>query len=169
MKLRYRNSHVKESFQSEHFVSHTKERGIFVDIQIICGVDENHDNYVATLKKFLWRVIGCIPLVHFKNKKLKYKIIAFRDKYINDHKDSKYWNQIPTCGGAWYAERFKPSSFPKDCIFPFKPCIFEGHEFFTVNKPEEFCIITYGKDCLYPEKYPDDKKTGHIREYEIYD
>ncbi len=168
MELRTKNSRIKEKFISECLSSHTKNRGIYVDIQIFCGVEEKYTDYLATQKKFALKKLFSVPFKAFKSKKFKDKIKRLENSYIAAHSASTMWDQRPTTGSAWFTTRFKSSSYPKDCIFPFRTCIFEGHEFYIVNKPEEFCILNYGPACLFPEKYPESNKKPAIKSYKIY-
>lgn len=100
MKLRTKNSRIKEKFISECLSSHTKNHGIYVDIQIFCGVEENYADYLTTQKKFLLKKLLSIPFKAFKSKKFKDKIKRLENSYIAAHSTSTMWDQRPTTGSA---------------------------------------------------------------------
>lgn len=167
-KLRYKDSRVVEKFDSEYFTSHTENRGIFVDIQIIIPV-ENELNYLNLMRKFCKKSILNIPTNFLTKEKYKNKLKLFELNYIENNKNyNQKYRQTFLSGGQYFVEKKRNSHF-YSTLFPVKECEFESHKFYSVNNIKQYCIDLYGEKCFNYLEYSDKLKKSKFKKYKIYD
>ena len=164
-KLKRKNTFVKEEFISELFVSKTKDRGIYLDIQVITPTLDD-TTYLKTMWQNCFRAFFNAPTRMFTKKKYKQRLKALEADYLANNINGTIYRQTPITGAGVFVEKNR-NGVPVDDIFPFKEYTFEGKKFYSVNNLKNYCIILYGEDCVYPEKYPDKKKKTHIKKYII--
>jgi lipopolysaccharide cholinephosphotransferase len=175
MKLRYKNSYVKEF---NHLTlpnrCHNGD-GIFIDICAFMFVPDNKKEHKKLIGFSKRKVAGYLfkdLILRRQPYKTKQKIKDY-EKEIFDRYNNKTNSVAQTVIIPWQDFKMPLSaiSAPKDVIFPFKEYDFEGHKLYSFNNIEEFCKIWFGEKGLkkfengcWINPYPKSKrKLGHIR------
>lgn len=170
MKIRRKGTHVREGFISETFVEKGDEDGVYVDVQPFINVSDDYDRYVSIMRKICYdhviprHMVRCLFHGHIGSDE-RNRLRTLELNYHRENIDSGFVNQTILTAVQYHSQKHR-KPLPRDVIFPFKDCEFEGHIFQTFNDVERFCLLTYGDRCLNPDEYPQrqrKKSRGKVR------
>lgn len=179
MKLRYRDSYIKEF---NHFRLPNKcinGNGIFIDICAFMDVPDNKKEHKKLLRYTKNKIVPYFlidAIFRLQPMKLKAKIKNYEKEIF--HKYNGKTNSVSqTVIIPWqdYKKQLSSISFPKDVIYPFKEYDFEGHKIYSFNNIPEFCKIWWGesslrefKDGKWIDNYPKkERKLRHAKKIKI--
>lgn len=177
MKIRYKNSYIKEFNQLTLPNKCRNGDGVFIDICAFMDVPDNQKEHKKLLKYSKHRIAPYFildTLFHINPIKLKNRIKAYEKKIFE-----KYHNKTNSVAQTviipWqdYKMPLDSISCPRDVIYPFKEYDFEGHKIYSFNNVEEFCRIWFKEkafkqfiDGEWRDPYPLNKrKLEHIKKY----
>ena len=161
IKVRKKNTYIKESV--EFFMRNrcASGNGIFIDIVTMMGVAPNKKEQFKYVKRAKWNAFkySCLDMVGHNSKKIKRRMKEMEQEVFEKYKDSNMIGQTPII--PYQDKGGGEISFPKEIILPFNECEFEGHMFYSFNNIEKFCQLFYKNDPLkkwenneWVDKYP---------------
>ena len=180
IKIRYKNSYIKEKTRFT-LPNRTKRGiGIFVDVATLMGVPEDLKEHKKVIRKSkLWMPIYVFldAFLHINPLFIKRKLKKYEREIAEKYKDSKAISQsviLPFQDTP--KSMVKDLSFKYDTIYPFKEYEMRGHKIYSFNNIEDFCISRYGESARkvfdgekYIETYkPKKRKNDHIRRVDIF-
>ena len=181
MKVRFKNSYIKEK---NHILLPNRTKisdGIFVDICTFMGVPEDVKEHKKLIWKNKWRILPYICLdafFHITPKGIQRAIRKLEEETAIKYKDSPYVSQTIRIPFQEYPKKLvEHLSFPREVIYPFKEYEFNGVKLFSFNNVEEFVKLRYGEKTL-PVKEGDkyastykrkvNQKSEHILKVDIF-
>lgn len=181
IKVRFKNSYIKER---NHILLPNRGKlsdGVFVDICTFMGVPENVKEHKKIIWKNKWRILPYIfldAILHITPKSIQKKIKKLEEETAKKYIDSAYVSQTVRIPFQEYPKKMvKHLSFPREVIYPFREYKFNGARLFSFNNVEEFCRLRYGEESLkqkvngeYISKYQrnPNQKSEHIIKVDIY-
>ena len=177
LKMRYKNSYLKE--ENWFWLPNRcgTGSGFFVDICAFMGVPEDKKEHKKLLRKGKAAVVPyCFldALLRIHPYHLKKKLKDYERQIAEKYKDSPYVSQsviIP-----WQElDDIHANSFKREVIYPFKEFDFAGHKLFSFNQPDVFASLRYGekslrikKDGQWVDTYPKEKRfSKHLGAYSL--
>ena len=153
--------------------------GFFIDICAFHGVPSDIKEHKKLLKLAKNTFIPYVTLDAFLKihpYSLKKKLKKHEEKVANLYKDSDYVSQTVIIPWQDMPKIIEHNSFPRDVIYPFKDCTFEGRKYMTFNDPEKFVELRYGKKWMkkwdgneWVDTMPESSKSStHTRKYNLY-
>ena len=179
LKVRFKNSFIKEK---NHFTLPNRSgRGncIFVDVCPFMGVPENkkeHRKLINKSKIMMPFYVFLDAFLHINPIRMKKRLKDIEKETAEKYRDSKYVSQTVIIPFQEYPKKIVESlSFPREVIYPFKEYEFNGHKLFSFQNVEEFCRLRYGEKSLkiwkndhYVEPFSFNKNSEHLLEVDIF-
>ena len=179
MKLRYKNSYLKEK---NHITIPNRcgnGDGLFIDICAFVDVPDNKKEHKRTmmLSKFL------MPLYCLLDGLLRIQPYCLK-KIIKNHEKrmfKKYHGKTNSVAQTFiipfqdYKMDITQISCPRDVIYPFREYEFEGYKLYSFNNAEEFAKIRYKTSSLkeykngkWVDNFPDEKRRlEHLKNFNL--
>ena len=178
MKIRYKNSYIKEKYYYSLPNRCHNGDGFFIDVVAFMGVPQDKQEHLKLIKKskrwmpyyvFLDAYLRIHP--YLTKKRLK----KFEAKVAEQYKDSPMVSQTVIIPFQDWGDEKEHYAFPRDVIYPFREYNFEGHKIFSFNNIEEFSRLSYGEKSLKKEKdgvwydpYPIERRNSkHNKTYNL--
>lgn len=173
MKIRKKNTYIKEEnwlFLPNRCISGD---GLFIDVVAVMGVPENKKEHRLLLNFSKKRMLPYIIQDVFFHKnplKIKKELKEFEKYVALKYKKSSVVGQTVIIPFQDLGEN-KTISYPKEIIFPFREYEFEGHKLYSFNNIEKYIELNYGQESKkiltkngYIDPYPIKKrKTKHTK------
>ena len=180
MKIRYKNSFIKER-NNITLPNRTKRgNGIFVDVCPFMGVP----NIRKAHKKLFWKGKLMMPIMilldsflHINPKCMKKSLKKYERKVVEKYKDSDYVSQTVIIPFQELPKKYVHElAFPREVIYPFKEYLFNGVPLYSFNNVEEFVRLRYGDEALklwdgekYVSRFKHKKESEHLKKVDIFD
>lgn len=178
IKLRMKNTYIKER-NCYTLPNRCKQGdGLFIDIVAFMGVPENYHKHLNAIAYTQWKVALYVFLDSFLRihpYHLKKRIKNHESKIANKYKDSNKVSQSVIIPFQNWGRDLKKLAYPREMIYPFKEYDFCGHKLYSFNDVEGFCRYVYGDKSLkkwdgnkYIDPFPIKKrKAGHARKISL--
>lgn len=171
MKVRLKNSRVREVNWPTLPNRCKNGNGLFVDIVAFMGVPDNNKEHMRLIKYSKRRMVPYVILDAFLRihpYHMKKKLKALEKETAEKYRDSSIVSQTVIIPFQDWGNDKENISFPKEVIYPFKEYDFRGVKLYSFNDAKEFCRLCYGEKSLKQfdgEKWfdPYPKKKRHAR------
>ena len=152
IKVRFKNSYIKEK---NHILLPNRtgiSDGIFVDICTFMGVPESVKEHKRIIWKNKLRILPYIFLdafLHITPKSIQRKIKKLEEETAKKYIDSPFVSQTVRIPFQEYPKKLvEHLAFPREVIYPFKEYDFNGVKLFSFNDVGEFVRLRYGQKSL---------------------
>ena len=163
MKIRYRNSYLKERNRFTLPDRQKECRGLFVDICFLMGVPPKKKDHLKLIRKSKLLMPLYVVLDGFLrlNPRLIRKSLKKHERKVAEtYKSSEYISQTVIIPFQQYPKKFRVNiAFSRDVIYPFKEYDFLGKKVYSFNNIKEFSRLFYGEKAL---KMYDESKKDYI-------
>ena len=177
-KVRYKNSYIKEKYYYSLPNRCRNGDGFFIDVVAFMGVPESKEEHLKLIKhskRYMPMYVFFDAYLRIHPRLMKKHLKKFEREMAEKYKDSSMISQTVIIPFQDWGDEKENYAFPRDVIYPFREYEFEGHKFFSFNKLEEFCRLSYGDKSLKKEKdghwydpYPIDRRNSkHNKTYNL--
>ena len=171
MKVRLKETYIKEANWLTLPNRCKNGNGLFVDVVAFMGVPEDYNEHMRLIKYSKRRMIPYVTLDGFLRihpYRMKRKLKALEKETAEKYRDSNRVSQTVIIPFQDWGEDKDKISFPRDVIYPFREYDMRGTKLYSFNNIKEFCRLCYGEKSLrkfdgekWYDPYPEKKRHAH--------